>query len=297
MFHVSPHADRPAWPPSLRRRPFCQVSGAEYSALRAGTAAELTRPLLRRPLRPTKPRVSNVVIGKRIGPGNRITCSQLPVLPTPRDVWVAARGHRRQRVSLTAAWRSQSGQIVDQSVQTVPPKGENAAFDLSQPKGFEPGTYKVVLFLGGDSVDAKLSVVRSSSGSPWGGGGRTTPILPPPGHYFRLPSSVILRSPRTAPIPGRIPAGQNPRLTATLTTHEAIRFPSPPRVQRSPAHLRSTRAAPSSFIAVNLMALPALIVASAGCHGEPHGSAGRGLAPETGVGGSETSFRGRASKH
>jgi len=108
----------------------------------------------------TEPRVSNVMIGKRIGPGNRITEPTFEF--TPRDtvhVSVALEGTGGSE-SLTAAWRSQSGQIVEQSVQTVPPKGENAVFDLSQPKGLKPGTYKVVLFLGGDSVDAKVFVVK-----------------------------------------------------------------------------------------------------------------------------------------
>ena len=62
--------------------------------------------------------------------------------------------------SLTAAWRYQSGQIVEQSVQAARPGGENTVFDLSQPKGLKPGTYKVVLFLGGDSVDTKVFMVR-----------------------------------------------------------------------------------------------------------------------------------------
>ena len=100
------------------------------------------------------------MIGKRIGPGNRITEPTFEFAPSDtvmsRLRWRVPSGSE----SLTAAWRSQSGQIVEQSVQTVPPKGENAVFDLSQPKGLKPGTYKVVLFLGGDSVDAKVFVVK-----------------------------------------------------------------------------------------------------------------------------------------
>jgi hypothetical protein len=105
-------------------------------------------------------RVSNVMIGKRIGPGNRITEPSFEF--TPRDtvhVSIAVENTRGSD-SLTAAWRYQSGQIVEQSTQTVGPAGENTSFDLSQPKGLKPGTYKVVLFLGGDSVDTKVFVVR-----------------------------------------------------------------------------------------------------------------------------------------
>ena len=58
--------------------------------------------------------------------------------------------------TLTAAWRSQNGEILQQSTEQIRPAGENTAFRLSQPKELKPGTYKVVLFLGNDSVDTKV---------------------------------------------------------------------------------------------------------------------------------------------
>ena len=61
---------------------------------------------------------------------------------------------------LTAAWRSQTGEILQQSSEPLPPAGENAVFRLSQAKGLKPGTYKVILFLGDDSADAKVFVVK-----------------------------------------------------------------------------------------------------------------------------------------
>jgi hypothetical protein len=39
-------------------------------------------------------------------------------------------------------------------------QGKNTLFQLSQPKGLKPGTYKVVLFLGDDSVDTKVFAVK-----------------------------------------------------------------------------------------------------------------------------------------
>jgi hypothetical protein len=105
-------------------------------------------------------RVSNVMIGRRIGPGNRIT------EPTfefgPRDtvyVSVATQG-AGEAGNLTAAWRSQSGEIVQKSSAPVPPAGENAEFRLAQPKGLKLGTYKVIIFLGGDSVETRVFVVK-----------------------------------------------------------------------------------------------------------------------------------------
>ena len=109
---------------------------------------------------PAEVRVSGVMIGRRVGAGNRVIEPTFEF--TPADtvyVSVATEGSGGDR-SLTAAWRSQSGEIVQQSSQPAGPPGENTAFQLAQPKGLKPGTYKVVLFLGGDSVDNKVFVVR-----------------------------------------------------------------------------------------------------------------------------------------
>ena len=61
---------------------------------------------------------------------------------------------------VTAAWRSQGGEIVQQTSEPVPDTDGSTAFSLAQPKGLKPGTYKVVVFLGDDSVDAKVFVVK-----------------------------------------------------------------------------------------------------------------------------------------
>jgi hypothetical protein len=105
-------------------------------------------------------RVSNVMIGKRVGSGNRVTEPSFEFTPLDTVHVSIAVANSGGSDSLTAAWRYQSGQIVEQSTQSVRPAGENTTFELSQPKGLKPGTYKVVLFLGGDSVDTKVFVVR-----------------------------------------------------------------------------------------------------------------------------------------
>lgn len=105
-----------------------------------------------------QPRVSNVMIGRQVGPGNRITDPSFQFAPKDTvHVSVATEGTTG---TLTAAWRFQSGEILQQSSAPVPPAGENAAFHLSQPKGLKSGTYKVVLFLDDDSVDTKVFVVK-----------------------------------------------------------------------------------------------------------------------------------------
>jgi hypothetical protein len=105
-------------------------------------------------------RVTSVMIGKRVGPMNRI------IEPTtefgPRDtvhLSVATAG-TGGAVRLTTAWRFQTGEIVQQGEEAALAGGQNTAFRLSRPKGLKAGTYKVVTFLGQDSVDTKVFVVK-----------------------------------------------------------------------------------------------------------------------------------------
>jgi hypothetical protein len=110
---------------------------------------------------PVELHVSNVMIGRQIGPGNRITEPTFQF--APRDtvyVSVATEGAGEGGI-LTAAWRSQSGEILQKTSVDVPPAGENAEFRLTQPKGLKPGTYKVILFLGDDSVETKVFAVKN----------------------------------------------------------------------------------------------------------------------------------------
>jgi hypothetical protein len=49
---------------------------------------------------------------------------------------------------------------VQKSSEPVAPAGENTEFRLSQPKGLKPGTYKVIVFLGDDSVETRVFAVK-----------------------------------------------------------------------------------------------------------------------------------------
>ncbi|MGH2708078.1 MAG: hypothetical protein ACRDJK_07260, partial [Actinomycetota bacterium] len=64
---------------------------------------------------PAELRVSNVMIGRKIGPGNRITEPTFQFAPQDTvHVSVATEGGATAG-TLTVAWRSQSGVILDQS--------------------------------------------------------------------------------------------------------------------------------------------------------------------------------------
>lgn len=108
---------------------------------------------------PSGLKVASVMIGKRVGNGNLITEPTFQFFP--RDtvhVSVATEGSGPGQ--LTAAWRSQGGEILQKSSEFARTGGENTAFSLSQPKGLKPGTYKVVVLLDGDSADTKVFVVK-----------------------------------------------------------------------------------------------------------------------------------------
>ena len=105
-------------------------------------------------------KVAGVMIGKRIGENKLITEPTFQF--TPKDtvhVSVAIEGTGNAG-ALSAAWRSQNGEILQQSSAPAPAPGANAAFHFSRPEGLRPGTYKVIVFLGADSVETKVFVVK-----------------------------------------------------------------------------------------------------------------------------------------
>jgi hypothetical protein len=104
-------------------------------------------------------RVSSVMIGSRVDSVGRVTEPTFQF--SPRETVYVSVGTSGNAGSgnLTAAWRYQTGEIVQQSSEAVRP-GQNTAFQLTKPKGLKPGTYKVVLFLGDDSADTKAFVVK-----------------------------------------------------------------------------------------------------------------------------------------
>jgi hypothetical protein len=110
--------------------------------------------------KPAALKVSNVMIGKRIGAGNHVTEPTFQFAPADTVYVSVGTSGSTGADHLTAAWRSQTGEVLQQSSEPIPPAGQNAAFQLSQPKGFKVGTYKVVVFLGKDSADTKVFVVK-----------------------------------------------------------------------------------------------------------------------------------------
>jgi hypothetical protein len=131
----------------------CGGSGDSHDRAKATASATVAAA-------PVERRVSSVMIGKRIGAGNRMTDPTFQFAPQDTVFLSVGTEGTSGPTSLMAAWRSQTGEVVQQSTEFVRTGGENTAFQLAQPKGLKPGTYKVILFLGDDSVDTKVFVVK-----------------------------------------------------------------------------------------------------------------------------------------
>jgi hypothetical protein len=104
-------------------------------------------------------RVASIMIGSRVDSAGRVTEPTFQFAPKETVYVSVGTSGNEGSTGLTAAWRYQSGEIVEQSTEQVRP-GENTAFSLAKPKGLKPGTYKVVVFLGDDSVDTKVFAVK-----------------------------------------------------------------------------------------------------------------------------------------
>jgi hypothetical protein len=128
-------------------------SRAEESARQADSAKAVAA-------KPVERRVSMSMIGKRLGPGNRVMEPTFQFAPQDTVYLSVATEGSAGENKVTAAWRSQGGEIVQQTSEPVQAADGNVAFSLAQPKGLKPGTYKVVVFLGDDSVDAKVFTVK-----------------------------------------------------------------------------------------------------------------------------------------
>ncbi len=122
---------------------------AQKAAADSAAAAEASAPR----------KVSGIMIGSRVDSIGRVTEPTFQFAPKDTVYVSVGTSGNSGSTGLTAAWRYQSGEIVEQSTEQVRP-GANTAFSLAKPKGLKPGTYKVVLFLGDDSVDTKVFAVK-----------------------------------------------------------------------------------------------------------------------------------------
>jgi hypothetical protein len=105
-------------------------------------------------------RVTHVMIGKRIGEGNRVTEPTFQFSPAETVYVSVGTVGSPDTVALSARWTNQKGEVVDSSAKTFKPKGrENTALQAARAKGWAPGAYRVTIYADGDSVDSRTFAV------------------------------------------------------------------------------------------------------------------------------------------
>ena len=106
------------------------------------------------------PRLATVMIGKRIGAGNRITEPTFQF--APGDTVYVSTGLEGSpgEATVGARWLAPD-KVLDSTSQSVTTGAkEQTEFHLAQPKGWKPGTYLVTLYVNGDSAESKTFAVR-----------------------------------------------------------------------------------------------------------------------------------------
>ena len=105
-------------------------------------------------------KVTHVMIGKRIGEGNRVTEPTFQFAPAETVFVSIGTVGSPDTAALEARWTNQKGEAIDSSALTIKPKGrENTALKAGRPKGWAPGAYRVTIYANGDSVDSKTFAV------------------------------------------------------------------------------------------------------------------------------------------
>jgi len=129
------------------------AAAARDSAVRADSArAEETSKTLK---------VTNVMIGKRIGAGSRVTEPTFDFEPADTVYVSIGTVGSPDTASFEARWTNQKGEVVDSSTKTIKPKGrENTELHATKAKGWAPGAYRITVYAEGDSVDSKAFAVR-----------------------------------------------------------------------------------------------------------------------------------------
>jgi hypothetical protein len=105
-------------------------------------------------------KVTNVMIGKHIGEGDRVTEPTFQFDP-PDTVYVSiGTVGSPESAKFEARWANQRG-AVDSAVKTIQPKGrENTALYAFRAKGWAPGPYRITVYVDGDSADTRTFAVR-----------------------------------------------------------------------------------------------------------------------------------------
>jgi hypothetical protein len=106
-------------------------------------------------------RVTDVSLGRAIG-GDRAITDRTATFGPNDTIYasVTTDGHA-ESATLRARWTYEDGQVVEESTQTISPRGqEHTEFHISKPDGWPDGSYQVEIYLDGQSVETRDFQVR-----------------------------------------------------------------------------------------------------------------------------------------
>jgi hypothetical protein len=106
-------------------------------------------------------KVTNVMIGKRIGEGNRVAEPTFQFAPGDTVYVSIGTVGSPDSAAFEARWTNQRGEPVDSSRKTIQPKGrEHTALQAARAKGWAPGAYRITVYADGDSVETRTFAVQ-----------------------------------------------------------------------------------------------------------------------------------------
>ncbi len=107
-------------------------------------------------------RVSEVNLGRSIGADRRVTNETDDFRPSDTVYASVATEGTGSGATLTARWRFQDGQIVDETSQPISPTGPAfTEFHISMPTGLPVGNYTVEIVLNGQTVETESFKVEA----------------------------------------------------------------------------------------------------------------------------------------
>lgn len=101
-------------------------------------------------------RVTDVRVGRNVGPDRRITDETTQFRPQDTIYASVVTEGTAQNVTLAARWTFEDGQQVDQTSQTISPTGTAVSeFHVSHPQGWPQGRYQVEILVNGSRAASR----------------------------------------------------------------------------------------------------------------------------------------------
>jgi hypothetical protein len=104
----------------------------------------------------TAVRVTDVDLGRALGSDKRVT-DKTDSFTSAETIYVSVRTEgSASSATLKTRWTYETGQLVQESTRTIAPAGTAVTeFHVAKPDGWPKGSYKVEVFLNGNSVETE----------------------------------------------------------------------------------------------------------------------------------------------